>query len=176
MSLHLIQGDITKMHVGAIVNAANSELLPGGGLCGAIHAAAGPSLAEACGDWIIANGPVPPGGAAITPGFRLPAQFVVHAVGPVWNGGHHGEPATLASAYHSAIQIADEHGVETIAFPAISTGIFGYPAENAASVALQAVADGLCTSNHVREATFVLYDEETYDIYQRAVADISWEF
>lgn len=176
MPIHLVQGDITEMHVGAIVNAANSELLPGGGVSGAIHAAAGPALTQACADYVIANGPLETGCVAVTPGFHLPARYVIHAVGPVWNGGGSGEAVLLASTYRSAITAADEKGVEHIAFPSISTGIFGYPVHLAAPVAVQAVADSLCSSKAVRDATFVAYDQETFAAYRSAIDQITWEF
>lgn len=127
--------DITALDTDAIVNAANESLAPGGGVCGAIHRAAGPELARAC----AAIGHCPTGEARITPGFRLPARYVIHAVGPVWRGGGEGEAELLASAYRSALRLASEHGLKSIAFPAISTGIYGYPLEQATEVAVQAV-------------------------------------
>jgi len=133
--IELHRGDITKLAVDAIVNAANEQLLPGGGVCGAIHRAAGPKLAEAC----RALGPCPTGSAVITPGFDLPARFVIHAVGPVWHGGGKGEAELLAGAYRSSLALCAERGLASIAFPAISTGIYGYPLDEAARVAVQAV-------------------------------------
>jgi O-acetyl-ADP-ribose deacetylase (regulator of RNase III) len=124
--------DITTLAVDAIVNAANSELAPGGGVCGAIHRAAGPQLAEAC----ARLRPCPTGAARITPGFQLPARFVIHAVGPIWHGGEADEPALLASAYRASLDLARENGVAAIAFPAISTGIYGYPLAAATTVAV----------------------------------------
>src|SRR5690606_17982314 len=115
--------DITTLAVDAIVNAANTELAPGGGVCGAIHRAAGPELAAACAP----PAPCPTGEARMTPGFRLPARYVIHAVGPVWRGGHDGEPELLASAYRASMKLARDAGLTSIAFPAISTGIYGYP-------------------------------------------------
>jgi O-acetyl-ADP-ribose deacetylase len=129
--------DITSLDTDAIVNAANESLAPGGGVCGAIHRAAGPELARAC----AAIGHCPTGEARITPGFRLPADYVIHAVGPVWRGGKEGEAKLLASAYRSALQLAGEHGLRSIAFPAISTGIYGYPLEQATDVAVQTVRE-----------------------------------
>lgn len=125
--------DITRLDVGAIVNAANESLAPGGGVCGAIHAAAGPQLGEAC----EREAPCPAGEARITPGFDLPARYVIHAVGPRWHGGHHGEPELLADAYRASFALAREHGVTSIAFPAISTGIFGYPLQPATAIAVR---------------------------------------
>jgi O-acetyl-ADP-ribose deacetylase len=127
--------DITTLDTDAIVNAANESLAPGGGVCGAIHRAAGPELARAC----AAAAPCPTGEARLTPGFRLPARFVIHAVGPVWHGGGAGEADLLASAYRSAVRLAAEHGLSSLAFPAISTGIFGYPLEQATPIAVSAV-------------------------------------
>jgi O-acetyl-ADP-ribose deacetylase (regulator of RNase III) len=135
--IELHQGDITRLALDAIVNAANEQLLPGGGVCGAIHRAAGPKLAEAC----RALGPCATGSAVITPGFELPAKFVIHAVGPVWHGGGQGEADLLAGAYRSALALCAKHGLKAVAFPAISTGIYGYPLQDAARVAVQAVRD-----------------------------------
>ena len=127
--------DITTLDVDAIVNAANEQLLPGGGVCGAIHRAAGPQLATACAE----IGHCPTGDARITPGFNLLAKYVIHAVGPIWHGGNAGEAELLAGAYHSSIRLADKHGLKSIAFPAISTGIYGYPLDAATKVAVESV-------------------------------------
>lgn len=128
----IIEADITTLDVDAIVNAANEALLPGGGVCGAIHHAAGPELAHAC----QALAPCPTGEARITPGFNLHARYVIHTVGPVWHGGNHGEPDLLASCYRNSIKLARLYGLKSIAFPAISTGIFGYPDDLAADIAV----------------------------------------
>jgi len=170
MPIRLTLGDITCFGVDAIVNAANSQLLPGGGVCGAIHAAAGPELARACAEWVREHGSVPTGSAAITPGFSLPARWVIHAVGPTWRGGSSGEAGLLASAYRSSIELADQAELATIAFPSISTGIFGYPVEVAAPTALSAVAEALARAPHVHEATLVLFDSATLATYERAKA------
>lgn len=127
--------DITTLAVDAIVNAANEQLAAGGGVCGAIHRAAGPELARAC----TPLAPCPTGEARLTPGFRLPARFVIHAVGPVWQGGGAGEAELLASAYRSSLDLAARHGLRSIAFPAISTGIYGYPLDPATRVAVDTV-------------------------------------
>lgn len=134
-SLELHAGDITKLEVDAIVNAANAQLARGGGVCGAIHRAAGPELAEACS----ALGGCPTGEARITPGFALPAAFVIHAVGPVWQGGAAGEPELLAGCYRSAMELLKEKSLRSIAFPAISTGIYDYPLESACQTAVRAL-------------------------------------
>lgn len=134
--IEIIEGDIAKLDVDAIVNAANAALAPGGGVCGAIHRAAGPELAAAC----AAIGHCPTGEARITPGFRLKARHVIHAVGPVWHGGGHGEDLALADAYRASLELASDKGLISIAFPAISTGIYGFPAERAARVAVTAIA------------------------------------
>lgn len=168
MAIQLLLGDITTVRADAIVNAANSQLLAGGGVCGAIHAAAGPELALACRAYVAEHGPVAPGGAAITPGFRLPARFVIHAVGPVWRGGSAGEADTLASGYRSAVELADAQCLQSIAFPSISTGIYGYPVGLAAAVALRAVREELAGAANV-DATFVLFDSATYATYERAL-------
>ena len=163
--LTFVQGDITTVAADAIVNAANSGLLRGGGVCGAIHAASGPELARACARYVREHGSVPTGQAAITPGFDLPARYVIHAVGPVWSGGGAGESKLLASAYAAAVALADAEGLHSIAFPSISTGIYGYPVRLAAPVAVNAVSRALAGASHVREATFVLFDSGTFSAY-----------
>src|SRR5580765_1638884 len=130
MRITAVLADITQLDVDAIVNAANSALAPGGGVCGAIHRAAGPELADAC----AAIGGCPTGEARITPGFNLKARFVIHAVGPVWHGGAKGEPDLLASAYRASLSLSKAHRLKSIAFPAISTGIYGYPLEEATRI------------------------------------------
>ena len=154
--------DITTCAVDAIVNAANESLSRGGGVCGAIHRAAGPQLALAC----AALAPCPTGEARITPGFALPARFVIHAVGPVWSGGTAREPELLAAAYRAALEIADERGLHALAFPAISTGIYGYPSQPAAAIAVATVTDFLATSASVHNVLFACFDRDTLEAYR----------
>ncbi len=171
MPIHLELGDITRTPSDAIVNAANSHLLPGAGVCGAIHRAAGPGLAEACRRHVAENGRVPTGEAAATYAGDLPAvSWVIHAVGPVYEGGRAGEADRLASAYRAAMRVADELEVATIAFPSISTGVYGYPVALAAPIALRAVSGALEGARHVTDATFVLFDEATLAAYESALA------
>jgi O-acetyl-ADP-ribose deacetylase (regulator of RNase III) len=154
--------DITTLGADAIVNAANESLAPGGGVCGAIHRTAGPQLARAC----AALGGCPTGEARLTPGFGLPARYVIHAVGPVWRGGSHGEPALLASAYRSAMGLAAEHGLRSIAFPAISTGIYGYPLEPATRIAVDTVREALAAGSSVERVVFACFSPEVERAYQ----------
>lgn len=162
MRVEVVRGDICAQDVDAIVNAANSALAPGGGVCGAIHAAAGPELATAC----RAIGGCPTGGAVATPGFALPARWVIHAVGPVWQGGDAGEAELLASAYRSSLAVADEVGARSVAFPAISTGIFGYPLDEATDIALRTVREA---DTDVELVRFVCFDAATAAAYEARV-------
>ncbi len=164
-TIELVQGDITRESTDAIVNAANSELLPGGGVCGAIHRAGGPSIAEECMAVRAKQGPVSPGGAAATKAGRLAAKYVIHAVGPVYQGGSRGEAEILASCYRESLRLADDLGLNSIAFPAISTGIFGYPLPEAATVALTATADALRSLKHLERVRFVLFDRSAFDAF-----------
>ena len=157
-----VSGDITRLHVDAIVNAANSSLLGGGGVDGAIHRAAGPELVETCRNLHGCK----TGDAKATEGFRLPAKWVFHAVGPVWNGGNHREADLLAGCYRRCLELAREHSVKSIAFPAISTGIYGFPPEPAARIAIQTVRENIEKSG-VEEVQFVCFGAETRDIYDR---------
>lgn len=162
--VRLVEGDITKQAVDAIVNAANEGLRGGGGVDGAIHRAAGPELMAEC----RTLGGCPTGSAKITKGYRLPARFVIHAVGPVYRDGRHGEPDKLAGCYRTAMQLASEHDCATIAFPAISCGVYGYPMEEAAQVALTAVAESMMAGSHVREARFVLFGQAAFAAFSAA--------
>jgi O-acetyl-ADP-ribose deacetylase (regulator of RNase III) len=161
--IDIVRGDITKLEVDAIVNAANTTLLGGGGVDGAIHRAAGPELLSEC----RALGGCRPGEAKATRGYRLPARFVIHTVGPVWRGGKHGEAETLANCYRNSLQAAVENGVRTIAFPAISCGAYGYPIEEAARIALKTTREFLASTDKIDEVIFVLWGDDTYEAYQR---------
>lgn len=166
MILEARQVDITSLAVDAIVNAANESLAPGGGVCGAIHRAAGPELAIAC----ARIGHCPTGEARITPGFRLPARYVIHAVGPIWRGGTSGEAALLAGAYRSSLRLAEEHGIRSLAFPAISTGIYGYPLVAATDVAVATVRDVLAAGSSVHEVVFACFSGEALEACRRALS------
>jgi len=161
--LEIVQGDITRLAVDAIVNAANSSLAPGGGVCGAIHAAAGPGLAEEC----AALGGCPTGGARLTGGHRLPARWVVHAVGPVWRGGSDGEDGQLASCYRRAIDVAAGAGARSIAFPAISTGIYGFPLERATRIALAEARAGLVRHPSLLRIVLCCFSAGDLAVYER---------
>lgn len=162
--LEIVQGDITREHVDAIVNAANPRLLGGGGVDGAIHRAGGPAILEEC----RGLGGCEPGDAKVTGAGALPARHVIHAVGPIWHGGDMGEAALLASVHRRAIEIADELGCKSVAFPAISTGAYGYPIELAAPVAIGATKVALTDHPSVTTARFVFRDQATLDTYRTA--------
>lgn len=163
--IEAIQGDITRLEVDAIVNAANSTLLGGGGVDGAIHRAAGPELLQEC----RALHGCPVGEAKLTKGYRLPARYVIHTVGPVWRGGAQGEPEQLANCYRNAIALAQAHKLRSLAFPNISTGVYGYPKEAAAKVALSAVQEAVGESSTLERILFVCFDTENYALYQEAL-------
>ncbi len=169
--LRLLIGDITRIRVDAIVNAANSALRGGGGVDGAIHRAGGPSLMRELDDIRANAGHCPTGSAVVTSAGALPAQYVFHAVGPIYHDGRHQEAAQLAGCYRKCLELAEERGVRSISFPAISTGAYGYPPDEAASIALQTVAEHLDREDSgVREVLFVLFDQGFYDIHARAAA------
>jgi len=161
--LALVRGDITKLAMDAIVNAANTTLLGGGGVDGAIHRAAGPELLAEC----RTLGGCRPGEAKITRGYLLPARFVIHTVGPVWSGGRHGESETLANCYGNSLRIASENGVRTIAFPAISCGAYRYPIADAAAIAIETTNGFLCENASIAQVTFVVSTDEIEAAYRR---------
>jgi O-acetyl-ADP-ribose deacetylase (regulator of RNase III) len=167
--LRTVKGDITKQNTDAIVNAANSGLRGGGGVDGAIHRAGGPAIMEEC----RAIGGCRTGDAVITTGGRLKARFVIHAVGPRWSGGSRGEQELLASAYRRSMEVAEEEGLRSLSFPSISTGAYGYPVKEAASVALETVAAYLAGRTGIKEITFVLFSGEDLAAYEEVLCDIS---
>ena len=164
--IRVVGGDITSLDVDAIVNAANEGLLGGGGVDGAIHRAAGPELLEAC----LALGGCDTGSAKLTDGFDLPARFVIHAVGPVWRGGGHDEEALLASCYRRSLELAVEHGARTVAFPAISCGVYGFPVARAAEIAVDAVASFLVTTDEIDSVLMVGFGDDTLSALNRALS------
>lgn len=161
--IELLRGDITQLQVDAIVNAANNSLLGGGGVDGAIHRAAGPGLLEVCS----LLGGCETGEAKLTKGFKLPAEFIIHTVGPVWHGGSHGEAELLAGCYRNSLKIAAEHNCKTIAFPNISTGVYHYPKEEAAAIAVREVKHFLEKNTLPEKVIFVCFDEDNLSIYQQ---------
>jgi O-acetyl-ADP-ribose deacetylase len=167
--LELVQGDITRELTDAIVNAANSGLLGGGGVDGAIHRAGGPAILEECREIRERQGPLPAGEAVITSGGRLAARHVIHTVGPVWRGGAHAEAETLARCYRSSLELAAARGLSSVSFPAISTGVYGYPVDGAAAVALRTLREVLSAGSPVTLVRCVLYSEPDLQIYRRAL-------
>lgn len=164
----IIEGDITKQAVEAIVNAANTALLPGGGVCGAIHRAAGPDLAEEC----RMLGGCATGEAKITLGYNLPARWVIHTVGPVWHDGHSGEDALLAQCYRSCFDLAERHALKTIAFPLISTGIYGFPMERAARIAVTEIKSFLGRNDSLEKIILVCFGEQALHCHEAVVKDV----
>ena len=167
--LSIIQGDITGQNTDAIVNAANSGLMGGGGVDGAIHRAGGPAIIEECRKIMARIGRLPAGQAVITTAGNLKANHVIHTVGPIWNGGSSGEAQTLASAYHESLKTAVDNGLGSIAFPSISTGAYRYPIEPAAQIALNTVIEFIQTDSTLREVVFVLFDATAREVYVRSL-------
>ncbi|MGB7943666.1 MAG: macro domain-containing protein [Terriglobales bacterium] len=166
--LRFFRGDLTENPADAIVNAANSDLLPGGGVCGSIHNKGGPEIARECERIRLRDGPVMPGGAVATTAGQLTADYVIHAVGPVWQGGTNGEARILANCYCESMRVADSLKLHSIAFPAISTGIFRYPTEQAAWAAIPTTIASLVTAKHLVLVSFVLFDKVTLDAFANA--------
>jgi len=160
--IEIHKGDITKLNVDAIVNAANTSLLGGGGVDGAIHRAAGPELLE----FNRKLGRCKTGEAKLSPGFNLPAKYIIHTVGPVWNGGKNNEDSVLANCYRNSLKLAVENGIKTIAFPAISTGVYRFPLERATKIAFTEVKKFLEKNESIEKVIFVCFDEETYVVYK----------
>jgi O-acetyl-ADP-ribose deacetylase (regulator of RNase III) len=167
--IEVLQIDITTLAVGAIVNAANTTLLGGGGVDGAIHRAAGPELFDEC----YQIGGCPTGEAKLTKGYRLPAKYVIHTVGPVWSGGEHGEPELLASCYRSVFKIAREKGIRSLAFPAISCGVYRFPVDRAVKIAVGETVAELVSSDLIQKVIFACFGDEIYQAYRRAVDGLS---
>lgn len=163
--VNVIKGDITKVKVDAIVNAANTILMGGGGVDGAIHRAAGPALYEACEKF---HG-CPTGEARITSGFNLPAKYIIHTPGPVWHGGNHDEDQLLANSYHNSLVLAEQNHCQTVAFPSISTGVYAFPLDRAAQIAITTIKDFLKTAKYVNQVTMVCFDDQTLAAYQSQI-------
>lgn len=174
--LHIIQGDITQQSTDAIVNAANSSLMGGGGVDGAIHRAGGPAILQDCKQIVARQGRLPTGEAVTTTGGNLKAKHVIHTVGPVWHGGNKGEPELLASAYRESLKVAAESDLNSVSFPSISTGVYGYPVDQAARVALNTITTFLSQGDtSLREVVFVLFDSRTLEAYSSALREIAEE-
>lgn len=163
--IKLLQGNITKLEVDAIVNAANSSLMGGGGVDGAIHRAGGPTILAECREIVVRHGRCAVGNAVITSGGNLPARFVIHTVGPIWRGGNSNEPKLLKNAYRNSLKLAVENGIETIAFPNISTGVYGFPKERAAHIAVHTVQQFLEENTRIKQVYFVCFDQENFEFY-----------
>lgn len=168
--IELLQGDITKTKVDAIVNAANSSLMGGGGVDGAIHRAGGPAILEECRQIVARQGRCATGQAVITTAGNLPARYVIHTVGPVWNGGQNREEELLQKAYENSLKLAVENKVETIAFPNISTGVYSFPKDKAARIAVETVTTFLTSDDQVKKVYFVCFDQENFQLYQQLLS------
>ena len=176
VKLRIIQGDITQQGTDAIVNAANSSLMGGGGVDGAIHRAGGTAILDQCQQIVARQGRLPTGKAVITTGGNLKAKYVIHTVGPIWHGGNKGEPELLASAYQESLKLAAENNLNSISFPSISTGAYGYPVSQASKLAINTVITLLSHSTtSLREVVFVLFDSRTFAAYASALTDIGEE-
>jgi O-acetyl-ADP-ribose deacetylase (regulator of RNase III) len=170
--LSLLKGDITQQHTDAIVNAANSSLMGGGGVDGAIHRAGGPKILDECMKIVSKQGKLPVGKAVITSGGNLPAKYVIHTVGPIWQNGANHESQLLASAYQESLKLAEINKLQSVSFPSISTGAYGYPVDQAAKVALQTVKTFLKTeATSIKEVVFVLFDTRTFDAYKKVLQE-----
>ncbi len=174
-TIELVEGDITQQSTDAIVNAANSSLMGGGGVDGAIHRAGGPAILEECRKIVEQQGRLPAGRAVATTGGCLRAGYVIHTVGPVWSGGNKGEEQTLASSYVESLEVADKLHLQSVAFPSISTGVYGYPRDLAAGVSLRAVASRLPELKHVRQVRFVLFGSGAFNTFKNALERLSQE-
>ena len=170
--IKLIFGDITKLDVDAIVNAANSSLMAGGGVDGAIHRAGGPQILAECREIVARQGRCAPGEAVITSGGNLPAKYVIHTVGPIWRGGNNNEPQLLKNAYFNSLRLAVASDCETIAFPNISTGVYGFPKDKAVKIAIEAVTEFLSENQLPKQVYFVCFDQENYDWYASLLSAI----
>ncbi|HWZ15720.1 MAG TPA: O-acetyl-ADP-ribose deacetylase [Mucilaginibacter sp.] len=167
--IELTKGDITKIHADAIVNAANTSLMGGGGVDGAIHRAGGPAILEECRKIVAKQGRCNTGDAVVTTAGNLPAKYVIHTVGPVWNNGKYGEQQKLAGCYQKSLQLAADNDCKTIAFPNISTGVYRFPKKEAAEIAVSTVSDFLKLNDKIEKVIFVCFDDENYDLYDRLV-------
>jgi len=174
VKLSIIQGDITQQDTDAIVNAANSSLMGGGGVDGAIHRAGGPAILAECKQIVSRQGRLPTGKAVMTAGGNVRAGYVIHTVGPIWHGSDKGEPELLASAYQESLKLAAQNNLASISFPSISTGAYGYPVDRASRAALEAVISFLRQSiTSIKEVVFVLFDSQTFDAYSSALRDLT---
>jgi O-acetyl-ADP-ribose deacetylase (regulator of RNase III) len=174
-SLSIMQGDITHQTTDAIVNAANSGLMGGGGVDGAIHRAGGPAILEECRRIVARQGRLPTGQAVITTAGNMKARHVIHTVGPIWHGGSQGEAGLLASAYRESLKLAADNNLTSVSFPSISTGVYGYPVDKASRVALKTVVKFLSEATSVKEVAFVLFDARTFEAYAESLRELTGE-